>query len=193
MKKHLYFLMVSALPLFFSCSPKSPKINSETYSKFQKKGSEISQLAQSTLLGNVAKAIQTGGPEYAVEFCNLQASAIIDSVNRENDCVISRITDKTRNPGNKLKGQAEEELWEVFKTGSTTDTLVVKPSGMIVYYKPIKTGMPACLKCHGNPETEIDAATFEKINQLYPNDLATGYKLNVFRGLWKIEFSQSQL
>ncbi len=193
MKKHLYFLMVFTLPVFFSCGLKSPKIDAETYSEFQQKGNEIAQLAQRTLLGNVGKAMQAGGPEYAVEFCNLQASAIIDSVNRENNCVISRVTDKNRNPENKLKGQTEEELWEIFKTGTSSDTLVAKSSGLLVYYKPINIGMPACLKCHGNAGTEIDAATFEKIKQLYPNDLATGYKLNDFRGLWKIEFSDSQL
>lgn len=190
MKIHCYFLMVFALPFFFSCKPTNPKIDAETYSEFQQKGNEIAQLSQRTLLGNVGKAIQAGGPEYAVEFCNLQASAIIDSVNRENDCVISRITDKNRNPENKLNGQTEEELWEVFKNGSISDTLVAKTGGLLVYYKPIKIGMPACLKCHGAPGAEIDAATYEKIKTLYPDDLATGYQLNDFRGLWKIEFSR---
>ncbi len=192
MKTFNYSITALAILLFWSCTPSSPKIDAETYSEFQQKGNEIAQLAQRTLLGNVGKAIQAGGPEYAVEFCNLQASAIIDSVNRENDCVISRITDKNRNTENKLKGQTEEELWEVFKTGATNDTLLARPS-RLVYYKPIKVGMPACLKCHGNPETEIDLATLEKIQQLYPNDLATGYKLNDFRGLWKIEFSRTRL
>ena len=48
--------------------------------------------------------------------------------------------------------------------------------------------MPACLKCHGTPEKDIDAATLEKLNLLYPEDLATAYQLNDFRGLWKVEF-----
>jgi cytochrome c553 len=62
----------------------------------------------------------------------------------------------------------------------------------LVYYKPIRTGMPACLKCHGNTETDINAATKAKLNELYPNDLATGYKLNDFRGLWKVEFKRQK-
>jgi len=48
--------------------------------------------------------------------------------------------------------------------------------------------MPACLKCHGVPESDIDSATVQKLRALYPTDLATGYRLNDFRGLWKIEF-----
>ena len=59
---------------------------------------------------------------------------------------------------------------------------------MLVYYKPIRIALPACLKCHGEPISDIDVATSEKIQNLYPADLATGYKLNDFRGLWKIEF-----
>ena len=65
---------------------------------------------------------------------------------------------------------------------------MVQTKQKLVYYKPIKIGMPACLKCHGSSETEINAVTFEKLNTLYPHDLATGYKLKDFRGLWKIEF-----
>ncbi len=48
--------------------------------------------------------------------------------------------------------------------------------------------MPACLKCYGNTGNEIDPASLEKLNSFYPNDLATGYKLQDFRGLLKIEF-----
>jgi cytochrome c553 len=57
-----------------------------------------------------------------------------------------------------------------------------------VYYKPIRIVMPACLKCHGVPGTDIDSVTIQKLQSLYPADLATGYRLNDFRGLWKVEF-----
>jgi hypothetical protein len=172
--------------LLFSCNSK--KISNETYSGFQKKGSEISNKVQSVLLANVAQAMQTGGPVYAVEFCNLQASAIIDSLNLINNCVISRVSEKNRNPANNLKTSAEKNLWEKFESGNVSDTIIQEQS-KLVFYKPIKTGLPACLKCHGQPRTDIDNETFEKIQHLYPNDLATGYKLNDFRGLWKIEFT----
>ena len=47
--------------------------------------------------------------------------------------------------------------------------------------------MPACLKCHGVTGNDIDQATTEKLKKFYPNDLATGYQLDDFRGLWKFE------
>jgi hypothetical protein len=59
----------------------------------------------------------------------------------------------------------------------------------IVYYKPIRIAMPACLKCHGSAEKDIDPKTLAIIRQKYPDDLATNYKEGDLRGLWKITFS----
>jgi hypothetical protein len=82
----------------------------------------------------------------------------------------------------------DKSLWEIFAKGNVSDT-IVEEQNILVFYKPIKTGLPACLKCHGQPGSDIEPAAFDKIQQLYPADLATGYELNDFRGLWKIEFS----
>ena len=178
-------LIAFASILLFSCNSK--KINEETYTEFQKRGNEISNKAQSVLLANVGQAMQTDGSLYAVEFCNLKASSIVDSLNSVNNCVISRVSEKNRNPENNLKTNIEKDLWKIFGTGNLTDTLV-QQQNRLVFYKPIKTGLPACLTCHGQPDSDIEPATFDKIQHLYPADLATGYKLNDFRGLWKIEF-----
>ena len=181
------FVQIAILVFFFSCNQNTSKIDSKTYLEFQNKGTNVSNLSQATLLANVAKAMQKGGSEYAVEFCNLKVSSIVDSLNIANNCVISRVSAKNRNPENGLKGNQEKELWTLFQNNQLGDTLV-QTKQKLVYYKPIKIGLPACLKCHGNPDSEINKATFEKIQKLYPHDLATGYKLKDFRGLWKIEF-----
>ncbi len=178
------YLIPCLLMLIFSCST---KIDSVVYSEVQKNGNEIAGNVQSTLLKNVGMAIQKGGPQYAVEFCNLEASSIIDSLNQQFDCKISRVSEKNRNPNAGLTSAYEKELWQIFQKGELTDT-IIQSNANLVFYKPIKIGMPACLKCHGNPESEIDDATRQRLKDLYPTDLATGYKLNDFRGLWKIEF-----
>ena len=183
-------LQIMFVVFLFSCNQNSTKIDSETYLEFQNKGASISNMAQVTLLNNVGKAMQKGGPEYAVEFCNLKVSSIIDSLNIANNCVMSRVSAKNRNPENGLKGNQEKELWTLFENNLSSDTLIQNKE-KLVYYKPIKIGMLACLKCHGNPESEINSATFEKLELLYPHDLATGYKLKDFRGLWKIEFEKN--
>lgn len=181
-----FFFCLLVTVFTVSCNSGS-KIDSATYNSFLQRGDEITNLAQATLLGNVSKAIKTGGTEYAVEFCNLKASSIIDSLNRENNCAISRVTDKNRNPENILNTKQEKEIWESLKNLQKLDT-VVKEQQAFVYYKSIKIALPACLKCHGNPESEISQETMKKINALYPTDRATGYRLNDFRGMWKVEF-----
>jgi len=182
MKFNLILIIIAIF--LYSCNS---KIDSETYTEFQKKGNDISGLTQSVLLANVGKAIQKGGPVYAVEFCNLQAESIVDSLNGVNNCVISRISEKNRNPENKLETSSDKNLWAIFETGTTKDT-IIQERKKLVFYKPIKIALPACLKCHGIQGTDIDSDTSEKLQGLYPADLATGYKLNDFRGLWKIEF-----
>lgn len=189
MKISRFLAILMILSGLFACNSSRSKIDELSYSEFRKKGNEITSLSQTVLLSNVGNAIRTGGPEFAVEFCNVNASAIVDSLNQVNNCIISRISAKNRNPENGLKSAIEKKLWAIFETQAINDTLI-KSGGKLVYFKSIKTGMPACLNCHGTPGTEINSATLEKINKLYPDDLATNYQLNDFRGLWKVEFNK---
>lgn len=179
--------------LFFSCGQKSGEtIDSETYVRYQKSGTEISKQTQGVLLSNVSKAMQQGGSLYAVEFCNLQASGLVDSLNAEFDCKISRITDKNRNPENHLGTKTDRQIWAYFSNIQQHEELhdtLVQNKEKITYYKPILTAMPACLQCHG-PAEEIEPETYKKIQNLYPEDKATGYSLNELRGMWKIEFGK---
>lgn len=169
-----------------ACQTK-PGISPESYQKFQKEGDAITSQVQGVLLSNVAGAIQKGGTEHAVEFCNIKATTLVDSLSQAFSCNISRVSDRNRNPENTLN-KTEAELWKLFAKNPQADTLL-KVNNKITYYKRINTAMPACLKCHGDPVNDINSVTLEKIQTLYPQDLATGYKLNDFRGLWKVEFT----
>lgn len=184
MKKGILFLLLAVF-LMNSCRK---SIQSEVYIEHIDKGNDITTVAQTVLLSNVAAAMQTGGPANAVEFCNLNASGIIDSLNNLYNCSISRISAKNRKPENALVSSSDKKLWHNFENRLITDT-VVQQGRKLIYYKPIRTAMPACLKCHGVPGQDIDPATQKKLKLLYPKDMATGYSLNDFRGLWKIEFS----
>lgn len=195
MKSVFSYLLIFSLFAIGACdSSKKEEITPEVYSEYTQKGNEIAGQAQSVLLTNVSSAMQKGGPEYAIEFCNLKASTLIDSLSEANNCTISRVSVKNRNPGNNLKNEREKQLWSYYdhniQAGNVSDTLI-RISEALIYYKPIKTAMPACLNCHGVPGENIQTATYEKIQALYPNDKATGYDLNDFRGLWKIQFNSN--
>ena len=187
MKKFILSTFILGALIIQACTS---QMNKETYSKYQTTGNEISTQAQATLLANVSKAIQTGGPEYAVEFCNLEVSGIVDSLNNLFQCDIGRISDKNRNVNNSISSKEDQIIWQIFANTTIIDT-VVQDQHHILYYKRINTAMPACLKCHGVPGSDINEATAQELNTLYPDDQATGYKLNDFRGLWKIRFDQN--
>ena len=189
------FLLLISLLLFFSCRQKTSdnNLDAETYLRYLTAGNEVSTAAQAALLANVSQTMQQGGSLYAVEFCNLRAAGITDSLSRKWNCEIARVSEKNRNPENGLVTDTDKEMWDYFFTlhrnGAQHDT-VVAVEGQPVYYRPILTGMPACLQCHGSPQ-ETDPATYSKIQELYPSDLAMGYSLNDFRGMWKIIFTNS--
>lgn len=160
--------------------------------EYLQKGGDIANLAQSELLRNVSSAIRKGGPGYAIDFCNMRALPLKDSLSRLNNCQIRRISFKYRNPLDMPRSKQEKEQLEQYQLASQKGESL-KPevylfNDRIEYYQPIIIAMEACLQCHGDPGRQIAEETLGKIKERYPDDLAIGYKLNDFRGAWKITF-----
>ena len=134
--------------------------------------------------------MKMGGPIAAIQYCNINAMSITDSLASANKVLISRVAEKNRNNSN-LISDYDSPIWEHYKTGEQNvkmaDT-VIKVDGKRVYYRPIYIANPACLNCHGQKGTDIMDGTVTKIAELYPDDRATGYNLGELRGMWKIEF-----
>jgi len=184
--------MSMLLILFFAaCNPQQQKTdkssNAIDTAAYLQKGDSISAIVQKVLLANVMQAMKSGGPVNAVSFCNVHAIPLTDSLAGKYNCVIQRVTDKYRNPVNILS-ESDLEIWEKISSSNTINPVLISENGQIVYYKPIKIAMPACLTCHGTAGKEIDIKTLEIIKEKYPDDLATGYKEGDLRGLWKITF-----
>lgn len=159
---------------------------------FTETAAQLSGIAQQVLLREVSAAIQKGGTEYAVAFCSQKAMALTDSVSKAHDLIITRITNKPRNAANVLKTAMDSAVWKRFEQAMVKNDSI--PSGItetatkgaLAYYKPIVIGMPTCLKCHGDPDKDIDAGTLKKLKEKYPNDKALYYTSGMLRGLWKI-------
>lgn len=160
--------------------------------KYLRLGQEIASATQAELLKVVQGAMVEGGPAYAVKYCNLEALELKDSLSALNHCTIQRLSAKYRNPADKPVSETETEQLDSFekqyKNGEALSPAVHIIGNEVEYYQPILIGAGACLLCHGDPATQIADATMNMINKLYPNDLATGYKMNDFRGAWKITF-----
>lgn len=163
--------------------------NEKEISALKNQADSIATVSQNVLLQNVAAAIQKGGTEYAVDFCNVRAIPITDSLSKEVRVSIQRISDRNRNPENNLNTETDRSVFNEFKKKQELVDTLFKAKSQYVYYKRISLAMPTCMKCHGNPQADIEEKTLQKINIFYPNDKAIGYTLNDFRGLWKIEIN----
>lgn len=152
-------------------------------------GKKYALQTQAILGRNLKGVMQSKGVKEAVEFCNLRAYPLTDSMSVALKVRIKRVSDRPRNPNNKAS-QLELRYIEKYKL-ALEGGVKIRPemqelNGKMVGYYPI-TSHEMCLKCHGDKECEIPAMVLKNIRELYPNDLATGYDENELRGIWVVE------
>jgi len=148
-------------------------------------------LATKAVLGkNLMGAIQSKGTLYAMEFCNLKAIPLTDSMSTYYNAKIKRVSDKNRNPNNKANAEELkyiEQFKADFATKKESKPVVIDKVNQVQFYYPIPTNT-MCLQCHG---TQIKPEVSKQILKLYPNDLAVGYNENEIRGIWSITFDKN--
>lgn len=155
-------------------------------------GKEIAQGTFKALSSKLKAQIMEGGVDQALPFCNENAIPITDSLSKLYDAKIERVALDYRNPKNKVIGYDENVYHEY--TQELGNGKMVKPklhtneNGQMVFYAPIVL-KGQCVVCHGKPIEEINETTLAKLNELYPEDNATGFAEGDLRGLWKITFN----
>lgn len=177
---------VTTVVFLFSCGGgNNKKLSEENRLALLARGDSIASHAQQLLMQNVAAAIQKGGTDYAVEFCNIRAVPLTDSIAGQYNSFIQRLSNKNRNPANAIQSDEDKAAWEKIET-EKKHFVQQAADGSVSYYKPITIAMPTCLKCHGS-SNDITESTLQIIKQKYPADLALNYAMNDLRGLWKIK------
>lgn len=155
-------------------------------------GSKYAKTTQQQLGKNLIAAIQEKGILGAVKFCNIQAYPITDSMATVHHAIIKRVSDKPRNPNNKANAKELEHI-DHFKSsiaeGKEYSPIVEEEGDVVKFYAPLITNA-MCLQCHGKPNDDIQPEVMTSLQQLYPNDLATGYTANEVRGIWSITFKK---
>ena len=150
------------------------------------------QDAFNRLSGELAKAISDGGPVAAIPVCSVKARQLVADVSVARNVGMVRLSDRPRNPEQAAAGAdlaAIESFREAMNRGETPqpDTLEMNDGSSVVRL-PITVSQPLCLQCHGGPG-DIAPETREAILAVYPDDKATGYRLNDLRGIWRITVS----
>lgn len=149
------------------------------------------QLA-SSLKSKLKISLQSGGPVEALTICNLEAGNITSQVSNGAGWQVGRTSLKIRNPANAPDAWEQDMLLyfeQQKQSGADVKNLevyeIIKDENgkWFRYMKAIPTA-EMCLMCHG--ET-IAPPIQQKLQALYPNDQATGYKVGEIRGAFTIK------
>lgn len=183
--------LLALVALFISCnSKKTLQSYSQLDTTYISRGNALAKISFETLSGELQKAMQRGGIDSALYYCNLHAYSITDSLSSVHNASIKRVSTKVRNPHNKADELASFMIKgfgiDVSEGNTITPKLVLKDDS-VLFFKPIIT-QPLCLTCHGTPGKEVAFSTDSTIQKLYPHDKAVGYKNNEVRGVWRIAF-----
>ncbi|MDX1692187.1 MAG: DUF3365 domain-containing protein [Ketobacteraceae bacterium] len=150
----------------------------------------VRQYAES-LQKTLKATIMTSGPASAVKTCKVHAPGISDQTAALTGWQVARTSDKVRNPAhrpNRWEAEVLQEFSRKARAGIPVEQLetydVVQENGQPVfrYMKAIEV-KNLCLNCHG---PQVSGPVKAAIDDLYPGDQATGYRLGDLRGAFTL-------
>ena len=150
------------------------------------------------LLGTALKNhIKDEGIEPALKYCNLNAYPLVDSLSKVYSADVRRVSTKLRNPKNR-PDSIELLLLEAYQytldQGQTAnENIQDNKLGQLLYTRPIIIGEPVCLQCHGKVGENVSEETNKIIQNLYPEDNATGHSITEMRGMWSIRLEKKDI
>ncbi|MEZ4827074.1 MAG: DUF3365 domain-containing protein [Bacteroidia bacterium] len=195
MKNWFLFLMSGALTALFLPACTSPATSEKQQevadSVYIAQGKTIAGAVFSKLSGELSAAMQSGGVEKAVPYCHLHAYPLTDSLSAVYSAYIRRASHKPRNPQNaadSLEAATIAMYAEKMAGGEKPTPVVVREKeGAVRFLAPILLAAP-CLKCHGDIDHDISPEKYALIQNIYPDDKATGFAEGELRGVWSIRF-----
>jgi hypothetical protein len=190
----------SIILLFLACKPDAPAKAVPEYETIQYKGEAadeadrliVKQFGEfkMQLSNRLMAAMKEGGPEKAIEVCQVVSPEIEKSLSGE--AQVLRVSQKPRNPEHRAS-EVESmvlDLWAArLKEGKPIGAVVVPTETGRVVMAPIQISGEMCLSCHGIGE-QIKPETAAALKKAYPSDEATGYSLNDLRGAFVARFTK---
>lgn len=161
--------------------------------EFTEQSNEQVKMLAGNLKHALMSAMQSGGPQAAVNTCNMQASEITSQLNTDSKLQIKRTSLKYRNPNNQpdawersILMQFEQQAAEGIAIQQLvhSDKVTINGQDHFRYMRAIPVQAP-CLACHGT-EQQIPASVHEVLAQHYPDDQATGYSVGDIRGAFSV-------
>lgn len=189
MKKSLFIILALALILFIANFVTNKK--EQTGVDFSEKSQEAITEFATTLKASLTAGMQSGGPVEAITVCNQVAPTIATELSKKYGLEIARTSLKVRNTNNAAdeweeavlnQFEARKQAGESVLSLTFSEQLATNEGVESRMMKAIPTDK-VCLACHG---TKIAEPIQASLDQLYPNDQATGFKLGDIRGAFTV-------
>jgi len=185
MKLRVAVLIASLLPVGAVFADEALQANIE-------EGKGIIQAFMGDLKGELQKGMKEGGPVNAIGVCNTVAPHLAEAHSQMSGWQVARTSLKVRNPDN-TPDEWERAVLNEFEARKAAgeDPMklvkaeVVETDGRQVFrmMKAIPTA-EVCTKCHGGEIAEPVAA---KLDELYPDDQARGFRVGDLRGAFTLK------
>ncbi len=148
---------------------------------FEQRADAATQRFGRELQAALKGAIAEGGPEHAIGLCKHMAPQITSNYTKDG-LRLRRIGVRVRN--HKTNVPTDAERVAMMKLTKGAPTTVATLDGKRKFLRAIYVGSPLCLNCHG---INIKPKLKEKLDELYPEDEATGFFLGDLRGAFVVE------
>ena len=145
----------------------------------------------SALQSELKSAMKEGGPVNAIGVCKTEAMTITQTVAADQGLQLSRVSMRNRNPSN-APLDWQKTVLESFEgrknSGENPASLTwheiteIDGRQQFRFMKAIPTA-PICLQCHGS---SIAPGVKARLDELYPQDKATGFEAGDIRGAFVV-------
>ena len=126
------------------------------------------------------------GPVQAISVCQVEAPELAERAGSPT-VKVGRSSDKLRNPSNAPKPWMKPFLDQYENHPDQREpAAVLIDANTVGYVEPIFV-QPLCVTCHG---AHLAPDVQAKLEELYPNDRATGYAAGDFRGIFWAELAR---
>ena len=134
-------------------------------------GDSLTATADTLLRRTLARELAAGGVARAAAFCRPETYWLVDSLAGVFKTTARRVA---------VPPRAADPRRDTART-------VARPSQEVFsYQRAIVLNNALCLRCHGQPGSDISAADLAVLTKQYPAKLATGYRLGQAMGTWQL-------
>ena len=190
MKKIILAAMAATLSVACATAPQVSEAEKQALSA---EGKKIFMAFGKTLKGHLKGGLKSGGPIKAIEVCNKVAPSVAADLSKKHGVELSRTSLKLRNPDNApdaweksvlMKFEERKAAGEDIKKMAYSE--VVSEDGKQVFrmMAAIPTAKKPCLACHGG---KLKPGIAKKLDGLYPEDMARGFKAGDIRGAFTLK------